>query len=60
MTAHKVQNQYFSRMMIILCVALLSSTLTACGVKPGHLAPPPGAENDGFPHTYPAPNDLPR
>lgn len=60
MTAHTHQKQYFSRLMIILCVALLSSTVAGCGVKPGRLSPPPGAEKDGFPHTYPAANDLPR
>jgi len=43
-------------MMIILCAGLLSSPLAACGVKPGDVSPPPGAENNGFPHTYPNPD----
>lgn len=43
-------------LMIILCLGLMSSLVAACGVKPNHVAPPPGAEHSGFPHTYPKPD----
>ncbi len=31
--------------------------ISACGIKPGSLQPPKGAEQDGFPHTYPMPEE---
>jgi hypothetical protein len=36
---------------------LLSMLTAACGVKPSHVDPPPGAENTDFPRTYPAPDE---
>lgn len=40
--------------LLLMTIAFLA--LGGCGVKPGHLQPPAGAENNGFPHTYPAPD----
>lgn len=41
-------------------IALLALSLTACGVKPGSVAPPQGEDADTFPQNYPAPTTLPR
>lgn len=35
--------------LLVPCLFLLA----ACGVKPGHVSAPDGAEDSGFPHTYP-------
>ncbi len=39
---------------------LVSITLAGCGVKPSTLSPPPGAENETFPRTYPDPATDPQ
>ena len=41
-------------MKAFILLALTCLTLAACGVKPGDVDPPPGAEGSTFPHTYPA------
>jgi len=38
----------------LLAIALL---MAACGIKPGHLEPPPGSTGT-FPQTYPAPDNT--
>lgn len=38
----------------------LSTALTGCGIKPGSVEPPPGAEDRVFPRTYPDPSTDPR
>lgn len=38
----------------------LSMALGACGVKPSQVEPPPGAEENHFPATYPDPATDPR
>jgi hypothetical protein len=42
--------------------ALLCFALAACGVKPGSVDPPEGAERSKFPRTYPSPatNSAPK
>jgi hypothetical protein len=43
-------------LFLYMALALsMSTVLSGCGTKPSHLEPPPGAEKNGFPHTYPAP-----
>jgi hypothetical protein len=40
--------------VIYITLALLSATsLGGCGVKPGSVDPPPGAEQQVYPETYP-------
>ena len=39
---------------------LLSMSVAACGIKPGHVDPPPGAEDTVFPRTYPVPEPAPQ
>lgn len=39
--------------IFILMMIVLSMPLAGCGVKPASVDPPPGAENDVFPNTYP-------
>jgi predicted small lipoprotein YifL len=39
-------------LLITLCF-VMSSALTACGIKPGKLMPPPGSEETNFPREYP-------
>lgn len=34
--------------------------LSACGVKPNELDPPPGVKKDSFPKTYPDPANDPK
>jgi predicted small lipoprotein YifL len=43
-----------STFLFMTALATLSLHLTGCGVKPGSVEPPSGAEEDGtFPRTYP-------
>lgn len=35
------------------CLALIA-VVSACGIKPGELDPPPGVQRDSFPKTYPS------
>ena len=42
----------------VLMIVLLS--LTACGIRPDEVDPPPGAEKVVFPRTYPDPSPDPR
>jgi hypothetical protein len=35
------------------CFVIVFIGLAACGVKPGTVQPPEGAEQSGFPRTYP-------
>lgn len=37
----------------ILVILMLSVPLAACGVKPGFVDPPEGAEDAVYPQTYP-------
>lgn len=38
-----------------LCITLLATLLIAgCGIKPGHLDPPQGADKNEFPRPYPS------
>ena len=37
----------------LVIIALSCGLLSACGVKPGGVDAPNGAENDNFPRTYP-------
>lgn len=41
---------------IALCLMVM---LAGCGIKPGDVDPPPGAEEDKFPRTYPEPSTDP-
>ncbi len=43
--------------VIILSATLAVMALGGCGIKPGHVEPPIGADKDTFPHVYPAPKD---
>jgi len=36
-----------------IIILALSMPLAGCGIKPGRVAPPPGAEEIEFPRTYP-------
>jgi predicted small lipoprotein YifL len=44
---------------IILTGFLAILTLAGCGIKPGSLQPPEGADNTVFPRTYPSPEEKP-
>jgi hypothetical protein len=37
----------------IFALLILVLPLTACGIKPDHVDPPPGAESLVYPKTYP-------
>jgi hypothetical protein len=39
--------------LYIVLALSLSMLVSGCGIKPGTLAAPTGAENNGYPHTYP-------
>jgi len=50
----------FKRILLCCFVFLsLSATLSGCGIKPGSVEPPPGAEDRVFPRTYPDPSTDP-
>lgn len=44
-----------SQLFLLLSLITLASSVTACGIKPNNLEPPPGIEADKFPATYPDP-----
>lgn len=44
------------RTLIILSLAVVASSLSACGIKPRDVDAPPGEAGQQFPHIYPAPN----
>ena len=44
--------------IISLCLAM--ALLSACGIKPSRVDPPPGTGKDQFPRTYPDPSTDPR
>lgn len=47
-----------SRSKLILMMLITGLMLSACGIRPGDLAPPKGEDKDTFPHIYPkAPNE---
>lgn len=49
-----------SRKIALRTLCLFSLLLmTACGIKPGSVDAPPGAEDRPFPRTYPAPDPAP-
>lgn len=37
----------------MIAIVLGCIILASCGVKPGHVDPPEGSEETGFPRTYP-------
>jgi hypothetical protein len=39
----------------VLCLCL-AALLAGCGIKPNKVDPPPGADKDYFPKTYPDPS----
>jgi hypothetical protein len=45
----------FSLIVMALSIGGLLISLTACGIKPSRLDPPPGYEDTTFPGTYPKP-----
>lgn len=47
--------QNYKLMMIIVALTVLATPLWGCGVKPGKVQPPAGAESSQFPRTYPKP-----
>ncbi len=44
----------------MMLLMLLVGGLSACGKKAGHVYAPDGAEDNGYPHTYPDPNADPK
>ena len=42
-----------SAVTYIAILILMSTTITACGIKPAKLDPPPGSEQEKFPRDYP-------
>jgi len=41
--------------LIILSLAVVASSLSACGIKPRDVDAPPGEAGAQFPHVYPVP-----
>lgn len=46
--------------VLVLVMLAIVSGLSACGKKPGHVDPPVGVPEEGFPHTYPDPSTDPK
>ena len=46
--------------ILITALAAICLLVSACGVKPGRVDPPEGAEDSGFPHQYPDISTAPK
>jgi uncharacterized protein YceK len=40
-------------LLYIVLALVVSMAVSGCGIKPGSVSAPKGAENNGYPHTYP-------
>ncbi len=43
-----------SRLKLTAALILTATLLSACGIKPHHVAAPQGDDKDQFPHAYPS------